>query len=60
MKSPPRTPTPRMIAAAWTLIEEDKRKKGIRSLGPGFGVREIWEAMYDAAEGDDDCSSPTS
>lgn len=45
----PRTPTPRMMAVAWAIIDREKRSRGIARLGPGLGVRELWEAMYDAS-----------
>lgn len=42
----PRTPTPEMVAAGWEIV--DKNRTGVGRLGPGLGIREIWEAMYDA------------
>lgn len=50
MSERPRIPTPAMIAAAWDVIDQQKRAAGISRLGPGLGVREIWEAMWDATE----------
>jgi len=44
-----RHPTPAMIAAAWDVVDKARRGSGITKLMPGLGVREIWEAMYDAA-----------
>lgn len=48
----PRTPTPRMVAAAWDVVDKAKRGSGITRLMPGLGVVEIWEAMHDAATHD--------
>ena len=47
-RSCPFIPTPNMIAAAWTTIEQ--QSGGIKKLGPGLGVREIWQAMWQAAD----------
>lgn len=38
-------PTEAMIAAAWTEVDKQKRAGGLKSLGPGLGVVEIWRAM---------------
>jgi hypothetical protein len=43
----PRIPTGQMIRAAVDVIRNSAG--GIVRLGPGLGVREVWEAMYDAA-----------
>lgn len=42
----PRIPTPAMIASAWDIIQREN--SGVAKLGPGLGVREIWQAMFDA------------
>jgi len=41
-------PTPEMIAAAWTVVDAQKAAGGLRRLGPGLGVVEIWNAMEGA------------
>ncbi|KMS58698.1 hypothetical protein [Sphingobium cupriresistens] len=41
----PHLPTPEMIAVAWDVIDKGKLAGGIKRLGPGLGVAEIWQAM---------------
>ncbi|WP_416463239.1 hypothetical protein [Sphingomonas sp. VDB2] len=43
--APPHLPTPEMIAAAWDVIDKAKLAGGIKRLGPGLGVAEVWQAM---------------
>ncbi|MBZ9649413.1 hypothetical protein K9B33_17905 [Sphingobium sp. 3R8] len=41
----PHLPTLEMIAAAWDVIDKAKLAGGIKRLGPGLGVAEVWQAM---------------
>jgi len=43
-----RIPTPEMIAAAWELLDAEKKRVGIAKLGPGVGATDIWTAMVDS------------
>ena len=38
-----------MIAAAWDLLDAEKKRTGIARLGPGVGAADIYRAMIDAA-----------
>jgi len=44
-----REPTSPMIAAAWDLLDAEKKRMGIARLGPGVGAADIYRAMIDAA-----------
>ena len=44
-----RHPTPKMIANAWEVINQEKKRRGLSRLGPGPGFVEFWEALIDAA-----------
>lgn len=52
----PHMPTPEMIAAAWGVVGKAKLRGGLKRLGPGVGVVEIWQAMAAAAAGADEPS----
>lgn len=49
VKSLPRDPSPEMLAAGWELLRAKKDNAGIRRLGPGLGLAELYRAMHDAA-----------
>lgn len=40
-------PTPEMIGVSWAKLNQNKRATGILRLGPGPGVREVWEACIE-------------
>jgi hypothetical protein len=49
MKQVPLIPTPAMIAAAYGVVNDQRTAFGIRRIGKGFAVREIYQAMINAA-----------
>lgn len=44
-----REPTSEMIAAAWDLLDVEKKRAGIARLGPGIGAADIYRVMIDTA-----------
>ena len=49
LKTVPVIPTPSQIAAAYDIINDHRMAMGLRRMGTGLGIVEIYQAMINAA-----------
>jgi hypothetical protein len=45
----PQIPTPEMVAAGWAIVHDQKCAVGLRKLGKGLALVDIYQAMINAA-----------